>query len=228
MVHPSHYPSLALFLDGAHTDQSIRLAVQWYDQEHNRRDSTAIRGLIFHCNTEKVVVDLLKHLVWDRKANSPRFSWVCFCPVSLSRPTLAEEVGADAIISRQTQEEASEERPPTDHLLSLLPTARRTLPPQGHTLPWQSSLSEVWRAMEIYESTNRGGSSGGMSPQDVDIASSSITTQVTVQPSMKAALDYLNEAARGGDKLMHVLVTGSLYLVGDALAGLEALDEPPK
>lgn len=224
IIHRPRYPSLWLFLDGAHTDHSIRLATQWFDREHLRRDPSASRCLIFHCNTEKVVVDLLKHLVWDHTSQAPRFEVVCFCPVSLSRPTLAEEVGAEAIISRQSEEEDSL---PVAGLLPLLPTARDLAAPQPSCetpLPWQRSLAEVWRVLELYyhrrakEVKDEGHHDGKT------LQSPLRSARITIQHSMEAALHHLNTTGTPG-KPFHVLVTGSLYLVGDALSAVSESSE---
>ena len=229
VVHRNDCPSLTLFLDGAHTEQSVELAVRWYDDEHRKLDPSAQAALIFHCNTEKVVVDLFKHLVWDTQTDRPRFHHVCFCPVSSSRPTLADVVGADAIICRKS-EEGDTHALPTDRLISLLPTVMTAWPTtgcnsstDGHDLPWQSSLAQVWKALVLHHLIARNVRSQGgktqLAPEKIQsLLASGEGGVITILPSMSEALASLQSTTPGQ---LHVLITGSLYLVGDALQGAE-------
>jgi len=222
VLHPKTCPSLTLFLDGAHTEQSVELAVRWYDEEHRKRDPNAQSALVFHCNTEKVVIDLFKHLVWDHVHHKPRFHHVCFCPVTSSRPTLADVVGAEAIIQRKSEGGIAHALPPTDRLLPLLPVVKSMWPNDSPSIgsedaPWQSSLAEVWKTLVLYHLAQRAGKKDDISPEDSRglLIGGHGQNVIRVLPSMSKAMASLQEA--GTDVPIHVLVTGSLYLVGDAI-----------
>lgn len=187
-------PHVAFYIDGAHTSQSMAMAVKWFDETIS---PSSLRILLFHCSHEKGVLDLFKPLVY--KNSSPRFDHVFFCPSSSARPSVLTLTSSEGILEQHALSEGYD-------LPKLLACLRKVQEGQkveaDKALVWHETLREVYTSLLLY---------GNQSTKD----------HVEVVATLETALYHrikILEPIEGGE--LSVLVTGSLYLAGDVLATL--------
>ena len=215
-----------LYIDGAHTEQSMRAAVAWYDGQMAGMASGARvpRCLVFHCGEEKAVGELLGHLVGgapEQQPQQPRFELVVFCPVASARPTLATVRPARELLltgtaagdaTRTALCDALEEEEATE------PQAAEKGEAGGQ--PWQRALRGAWRVLQAAQLLGDGPSRMTLDPAAARalVAEADAQTRTVVCPSVAAALQEVAPPAGEGRPPPEVLVTGSLYLVGNVLS----------
>ena len=237
---PPDGSAVRLYLDGAHTGHSVAAAAAWFAEASSRDEhgggGDAIqrrRVLVFNCGAEKHAVPMLSTLA----ALRPRFDAVHFAPTrwSLAPSTAAAGGGSDSstegrswhyLSARAAVRRFSEQQRQLIHtgdaesgsvrldcsklevLLAaagdieaeaevVAAAARNAQAPGAPSLRWQRSLTRLWAALLQLEDP-------GLSPAAVFIHSS-------VSDALVAA-----RAGSDGDE-RHILVTGSLYVVGEAL-----------
>lgn len=239
--------ALSFYLDGAHTPESMETCAHWFASEVGGEEEAGagagagggsgggaangngaaattpaaspatpgptgdVRLLLFNCMHERDPRRLLTPLTDTLRARGAPLAGALFVPPDSSYASLgpAEEAKVD--------------------------------------LSWQHSLQAVWAdlaAAGAGSAAQRGGGGGGpgarlpplpplpLSPgrAAMAVASPSAAAQDAaagaVSPSVKSAIDWLRSAskARPGVRL-RVLVTGSLYLVGDVLRHLGRAEE---
>lgn len=218
-----------LYIDGAHTEQSMRAAVAWYDGQMagTAAGARGARCLFFHCGEEKAVGELLGHLVGGAPEQQPpeqqpRFGLVVFCPVASARPTLATvrparellltgPTAGDAILAALC--DALEEEEATEPQ-----AAERKGEASGQ--PWQRALRGAWRVLQAAQLLDDGRSQTILDPTAARalLAEADAQTRTVVCPSVAAALQEVAPPAGEKRPPPKVLVTGSLYLVGNVLS----------
>lgn len=153
------------------------------------------------------MAQLLQHLVALRC-----FSAVLFCPASTSRPTMAHKRTATEPMQAWCVERGA--------LAAELCAAAEGGREEGATAaapcPWQESTARVWHVLQAWALEQEGEVEAGALLQR---ARQETPTQVLT--SLRACLDSVEGMVRDTALEHHVLVCGSLYLVGDALAELE-------
>ncbi len=194
---------LTFFVDGAHTPESIGACASWFTDASIARDvrdappkatgttnSTADRVVIFNCMEERDPETLLEPL---RRV--------------LLRPG-AEHLWPSEIIFS-----------PTTSSYTKLST-----PNGAADTAWQGNLSAVWQRL-VNRAHGSGGSSGSGTGSGIECSRAGQSGQQhlpkpVVSPSLAETLRRVRSRATsfGAGKRLHVLVTGSLYLVGDLLS----------
>lgn len=241
-------PKCTFFVDGAHTEESMRIAVEWFDSVAVKEPKGALcrrrRGvLVFNCGEEKTVPDLLGHLV-ARKTTGPegddgplRFDVVLFCPVASAKPTLAQTRPARAMLLEGPGEGGREvslsyaqqlDREALTGLCDAVEEEKRR-GAETPSLPWQHALRNTWRVLQAYHL-----STGQQPPPQKDdnakgtnnwaarLEAGDQAARTIVKPSVGDALEEIKAMMADGEALpLDVLVTGSLYLVGNVLGWLE-------
>ncbi|GMF12497.1 unnamed protein product [Phytophthora lilii] len=189
------------YIDGAHTLRSLECCADWFSQAATRTTPADKRVLIFTIHHERNVAHLFEPLL------KQHFDRVYFCPTSSSRPSLAkvhtfsealEIAGFHDVVSKYSSEE-----------LAALDDVHN----EPHA--WQTTLSRIWIGLKTHV-----------------IKEDQSKCVVAVKDSVVDCINELRtlaeeggasliegEAAKGEqwDENWSVLVTGSLYLGGEAL-----------
>ncbi|KAG6614115.1 Folylpolyglutamate synthase [Phytophthora cinnamomi] len=192
---------MRFYIDGAHTLRSLECCADWFRQAATRTTPADKRVLIFTIHHERNVAQLFEPLLKEH------FDRVYFCPTSSSRPSLAkvhtfsealEIAGFQDVVSSYSSEELA---------------ALDDVNSEAH--PWQTTLSRIWSGLKTHV-----------------IKEDQSKCAVTVKDSVVDCINELRtlseesgasliegEALKGEqwDENWSVLVTGSLYLGGEAL-----------
>lgn len=218
--------NVALCLDGAHTERSIREAASWFESlTFIAPAATDVSMLLFNCGHEKDAVELVLPL------SVLAFEKVHICPFDMSRPSrvlppsLAASVAAylDHRSERDVDYSATDAAGATIDLpmWEALATVPDTLP-----LPWQNTLAKLWQGVHtdaalqpyrVRELERISARSGRALPA----VASKAPAVPAVYPSIADALRSVVATAQARPSTrFKVFVTGSLYLVGGVLAKL--------
>ncbi|XP_030598401.1 folylpolyglutamate synthase, mitochondrial [Archocentrus centrarchus] len=197
------------FLDGAHTMRSMQACVQWFREtaaQHERNASGPVaRVLLFNATGERDSAAMLKLLV------ACHFDFAVFCPniteaiASCNADQQNFNVSVENMLTRCLDNERSwrlHNRPGDDEGARLLIEDGLSRFPdnRGDTLVFPCILSALqW--------ITQGRDSVLVNPAE---------TTLPVKPSVVAKAAALREATE-----IHVLITGSLHLVGGALKHLD-------
>eukprot|EP00246_Nothoceros_aenigmaticus_P014831 TRINITY_DN5872_c0_g2_i1.p1 TRINITY_DN5872_c0_g2~~TRINITY_DN5872_c0_g2_i1.p1 ORF type:complete len:284 (+),score=55.24 TRINITY_DN5872_c0_g2_i1:231-1082(+) len=223
--------TLAFFLDGAHTPESMEICAKWFCRAVKDDAQLAAglsngscvnralsfsglrRVLLFNCMQERDPQLLLPPLLDVCQQHGLHFHTALFVP-GTSSYTLVQ--------SRQSPAFAKDAQKAPD-------------------LIWQRTLQRTWcqllRERRSAETNNfypkvfdSGNSSAlppaesvlGMDPNDLKSKRSAECDTCAVMPSLPATLEWLRQCARRNPSLhLQVVVTGSLHLVGDVLKTLK-------
>ena len=224
-VVPDDVEDLSWYLDGAHTEESMRHVAEWFcgrvdgdetddggggggggDGERSSAEPP-VRLLLFNCMEERDPTTLLTPLAQTAEAyGAPITAPALFAPAESSSKGLTPFAGA-------------------------------------RDCAWQTKLARTWDdlARKHAGCVRRGGSEGSAGRLGggtvggtlaraegakvgaaAGTAASQGTAVSTVVPRLRAAVEQIRRRAReeralGRGRRVHVLVTGSLYLVGDML-----------
>eukprot|EP00624_Nannochloropsis_granulata_P000968 evm.model.NODE_14286_length_23795_cov_21.451103.9 len=232
-------PCCRFFIDGAHTEESMRTAVEWFDGQVSPRErGQRRRVLIFNCGEEKTVPDLLSHLMNHRATAvvagttpapeefaSLRFDTVLFCPVASAKPTLAHARAARVLLLEEGEEGAYARQLDQTMLRSLCEALDAKVEVQLEGLQWQQALRDTWRILQAYHIKKWELEQEQEQEQEADwIDRADRQTRTAVFPSVAAALKEIKDML--AVEPLEVLVTGSLYLVGNVLGRLEEESSP--
>jgi hypothetical protein len=192
--------------------------------------------LLFTCNMEKGVVDLFKHLVGVGPSGTRRFECMYFCPISTARPSLAGVTsGREVLVSK-----AEAEGYALPELLQLHDEVVSGLgeddeASRSPALAWLCSLRTVWVSLCLYHYRRSGPQ---VQPGVIAEEAARVWASVRVRASVQEVLAELptlalaaegegvpssegggqEGAARQSGRRVQLLVTGSLYLIGDVLS----------
>lgn len=241
------------YIDGAHTQESMRIAIKWFDDEtHTHTETQSRRVLIFNCGEEKTVPDILSHLIMTPEG-TPRFALVLFCPVASAKPTLAHARPPGVLLLEEGGEEGyARQLGEQGRLRGLCEVVEMEKEKEKERkgedggsgggassmllLPWQNALRDTWRVLQAYHTqAQTEAQKEGPSSFATDIQAVDEVTRTMVKPSVAAALEEIQRFAlgKGGEDKgkgaaplppVQVLATGSLYLVGNVLGQLEEDD----
>jgi folylpolyglutamate synthase len=222
-------PCCRFFIDGAHTEESMRTAIEWFDGQVSPREEGhghRRRVLIFNCGEEKTVPDLLSHLVINRKRHAAfRFDVVLFCPVASAKPTLAHARAARVLLLEEGEEGAYARKLDQATLRSLCDALDEKKKGQTENLQWQRALRDTWRVLQAYHMKTQQQQQQEEEEKEADwIERADRQTRTAVLPSVVSALEEIK--AMLNVETLEVLVTGSLYLVGNVLGRLEEEPSP--
>ena len=229
-VVPDDVEDLSWYLDGAHTEESMRHVAEWFcgradgdetdggggggtagggsDEEKSIADAEppVVRLLLFNCMEERDPTTLLTPLAQTAEAyGAPITAPALFAPAESSSKGLTPFAGA-------------------------------------RDCAWQTKLARTWDdlARKHAGCVRRGGSEGlagrlggeavaraegarvGAQLAGASVNTSPPSTASAVVPRLRQAVEQIRRRAReeralGSGRRVHVLVTGSLYLVGDML-----------
>lgn len=227
-VVPDDVEDLSWYLDGAHTEESMRHVAEWFcgradgdetdggggggtaggglDGEKSIAEPPVVRLLLFNCMEERDPTTLLTPLAQTAEAyGAPITAPALFAPAESSSKGLTPFAGAQ-------------------------------------DCAWQTKLARTWDdlARKHAGCVRRGGSEGlagrlgegtvaraegarvGAQLAGASVNTSPPSTASAVVPRLRQAVEQIRRRAReeralGSGRRVHVLVTGSLYLVGDML-----------
>ena len=223
-----------VYLDGAHTDRSMRHAAAWFRGCLARAaaEAPSLRHeavLVFNCPFEKDTLGLLLPL------STLPFSAALVTNVSTSKPTLTLQPRVDAVLggflARKRAFGDAEAVADLEAAAGAGGGGGEGGGAAADTRTWQESLRELWGAAHsdprlqvlrtrIAQPVAEYGEEGGAA----SCGGGALTLPGAAPPtailaSTDAALAAIRARAAEGTRL-HVLVTGSLYLVGEMLERL--------
>lgn len=209
--------SLTFFLDGAHTPESMETCAEWYAgalssswiDQPKLEPQTQFRVLLFNCMSERDAESLLRPLQRTLMKNNVFPHSALFVPPE----SVYFKVGVDSNTSQGGISNSTES--------------------EFQDLAWQIHLRRIWQKISVQEwgkqviPAFQGPAAfvapalptvPGVGPQDVATGA--------VLPSIKSALQWIRSCAKSLPPpfKVQVLVTGSLYLVGDTLRLLDFKD----
>jgi hypothetical protein len=223
-------PHARLFIDGAHTEQSMGVAVEWYDGQvaaltSSVSSSPPVQGrrvLLFHCGEEKAVGELLRHLIFAGR--EPRFGLVFFTPVASARPTLAavrpaRDLVLAGVAGQGGGDGGDDSEAARRRLEALCDALEAEEEEEGMPgTPWQWALRGAWRVLQAAALDGPVDTPEGARAL---LARADAATETRTCGGVGGALGELRAMGSGDGggegPLPEVLVTGSLYLVGNVL-----------
>lgn len=238
-------PCCRFYIDGAHTEESMRTAVEWFDgQVSQKKRGKRRRVLLFNCGEEKNVPDLLSYLLNHRAtavviasvSEEPaflRFDTVLFCPVASVKPTLAHARAARMLLLEEGEEGSYARQLDQTMLHSLCEALDAKAEVQLEGLQWQQALRDTWRILHAYHLKKWAQEQKQKQEQEEEQEQEQETdwidradrqTRTAVFPSVAAVLEEIKDML--AVEPLEVLVTGSLYLVGNVLGQLEEESSP--
>jgi folylpolyglutamate synthase/dihydropteroate synthase len=182
-------------LDGAHTEQSIRAGLEWFQSIVPADEEHTCRILIFNCGHERNPLPLLE-LLYHMK-----FHAVYFCKADSERP-ISEKKGLVEDIWKMLGREL-----PADFDISPY---REKENDATKTPSWQDTLLGLWNLMEHCDSTTP----GWYSSRAMDRAAN-----LSAADALERGLRF-GRTVEGVTRI-EFLCTGSLYLVGSMLSALQ-------
>eukprot|EP00210_Caulerpa_lentillifera_P000735 g712.t1 len=202
-IHDEMFKNLSFYLDGAHTTESLPIAVSWFlstISSHPCPDgcSSSINFLLFYCLGDRNAETLLQSLYRRIKSGNFEFDHVFFAPLISAR------AGKSPIRSH-----------PSDFSYE-----------KNQLMTWKSVLEKnkiqyQFQRKELANST--------LKSDFLWIESHSSKVQrinADIFPSLSTAIGWFRNFAKENIKSeVRVLITGSLYLVGDCL---KLLNKAPK
>lgn len=196
---------LTFFLDGAHTPESMITCGTWFAQvasaaaaNNQQQQQQVVRVLVFNCMKERDPAVLLPHLHSELQQHESAVHLALFVP-------------------------------PDSQYAFLPSSSTQQLVAEAHQdLSWQQQLRGVWQQCQeaaAASSEQQLAEGRGLLPPLPEVSGlgqQAVSAGSAVLPSVGTALDWLASAAAARPELqLQVLVTGSLYLVGDCLVGLQ-------
>jgi folylpolyglutamate synthase len=199
IVRDEHSKNLTFYLDGAHTEESMRTCAEWFSAHVNaKRKKDAQHDMCY--NEGKRSSSGMSHNV---------FLFNCMEERS---PKVLMSASVDVLKSRNVHIDTAMFCPPDSSALGLV-----KVEDDKKNLEWQEACATTWREIEKVKGFNSGNSGDSSSGKNS-------STQMDVRASVAAAISALRRKADlVAPKRVDVLVAGSLYLVGDILRQLKKL-----
>eukprot|EP00798_Chlamydomonas_sp_ICE-L_P029258 gene29259-12502_t len=208
---------LTYFIDGAHSPESMEACAEWFAQTSNSEasgvdPSLLHRVLLFNCMRERDPAVLLPGLAARLATHGVAISNAFFVPPVSQYGFLASSTSSTASQQQQQQQP----RPAVD-------------------LSWQQHMQGVWQSQckPLMKGVQQGSPPPGMGlpplrcilpllqsqhPTLGESMSAQDSSQGAVLSTLSSTLDYLRLCVRESPQVrIQVLVTGSLYVVGDML-----------
>eukprot|EP00978_Attheya_sp_CCMP212_P008638 scaffold20299_cov53-Attheya_sp.AAC.4 len=201
-------PQITLRCDGAHTPQSMAAGLEWfssvsrYTGSNDTNDCNVKRILIFNSSHERNPVPLVQ-LLQSNLPDANQFlnqDDVAFLPLLFDAVYFCHaDSERPSMITKSTALEllqqagfGVDEKEPANAYLTTT-----------YANTWQETMACIWKYLEANGETSR-----------------RHEAHVVVNLSVKDALEQIKGSA-GQDETIEVCVTGSLYMVGSALAAVE-------
>jgi folylpolyglutamate synthase len=182
-------------LDGAHTEQSLRVGLEWFQSVVPSGEEPICRILIFNCGHERNPLTLLE-LLYPLK-----FHAVYFCQADSERPS-SEKKGLAEGIWKLLGKELPADFDPSPY--------RENESDAAKTPSWQDTLLGLWNLMDHCDSTTP----GWYSRRALDRAAN-----LTAADALERGVRF--GRTMEGVSRIEFLCTGSLYLVGSMLSALQ-------
>ena len=200
IVRDEHSKNLTFYLDGAHTEESMRTCAEWFSAHINAKRKKD--GQHDNCyNDGKQLSSGMCHNV---------FLFNCMEERS---PKVLLSASVDVLKSKNVRIDTAMFCPPDSSALGLV-----KVEDDKKNLEWQEACATTWREIEKVKGLNTSNFSNSNS------SSSSSSGQTDVRASVAGAISALRRKADlVAPKRVDVLVAGSLYLVGDILRQLKKL-----
>ena len=217
-------PTLTLYIDGAHTVQSIHVAVDWFQDKTVSSSSSSAgqqkdrRALLFYCSHEKNPIELMQELLRTTRHGDGGvqllFDVVCFCPPTAQRPSTMTPPSARQLLQTMVGGD-----PPTDDTHTGPDNTNTT----EEAATWQETLQIVWKHLEQHALKSTGAVPTTTACLDsVTEALAFVQQQEQQHQTQQPTLDSVpwNESTK-----WHVMATGSLYLAGSVLEAVGWTEE---
>lgn len=195
-------PNLTLFLDGAHTPESIQVCASWFanrevannnkEKSVHGHDAAPLRFLVFHCGSGRDPAVLMAPLV-DKAGG--HFDKAFFTTFVVHPPSTSTSAAATSSTTTAT----------------ATPTTVLVRNKADNDAKWQQHVVETWQKLNA-----------STTPSTTAITTTTASTPPTIStevfPSITDTINRIKQLAHTDPhKEIHVLVTGSLYLVGGVL-----------
>ncbi|KAI9982103.1 hypothetical protein PInf_007991 [Phytophthora infestans] len=193
---------MRFYIDGAHTLRSLECCAKWFRQAAIRTTPADKRVLIFTIHHERNVAQLFEPLLLQH------FDRVYFCPTSSSRPSLAKV---------HTFSEALEIAGFQHVLAAYLPEELAALDDvSNEPHAWQFTLSRIWTGLKTYV-IKEDQSKCVVAVKDSVVDCINELRELSDESEASFIEGEATEVDDQWDENWSVLVTGSLYLGGEAL-----------
>lgn len=210
-IHTSPTSSIRIFLDGAHTSESMKACIGWYSDLTERRTDATNCGnvLLFNCNKPRDPRVLLTPIVEAIASGKISFDFVYFT-MSQVAPQYRKDPSNDISYSAHT--DTTWQREMAGMWSELVTSYKHRINPSVFTSDSFDSIEEGGANGYL---NNTSANSNGTVPEK-----SVMWPQVKVVSTINEAIDDVNSwtgALELGPTKVDLLATGSLYLVGALL-----------
>jgi len=189
---------MRFYLDGAHTVQSVRAALEWFhDAQHHRPQSRPV--LLFACSHERNPVEILELLLDCRPIS---FRVVYFVATDASRPSSVPLPTADQLLPPSSDETAGKDCG------------------KSNNVTWPETLQTLWSRLEDKKRRQGISPTGAVSKTHANLTVTEALTHLAREESTGT-----NSASAEAVATADVFVTGSLYLVGSVLASINWIED---
>lgn len=224
-------PSITLRCDGAHTPLSIDACISWFrevttkssddddDDAHFISEKggpmNVTRVLVFNCGHERNPIPLLYRLCM-----SDLFDSVYFCHADTERPSAVPKTLVDGWTREPLHFLNDDESEGTvtwegmrESLPSSIPGDSLDYNDGSSGTTWQTTLGYLWSVMEAYHRRD----DGPPRPVIMGLSVKDALTSIREMGLLAAIEDGVGDSVNA-ERRIEVCVTGSLYIVGSALA----------
>ena len=194
IVRDEHSKNLTFYLDGAHTEESMRTCAEWFSAHVNAKRKKDAQD--DNCYGKQTPTGQHKQKMCH--------SVLLFNCMEERSPKVLLSASVDVLKSKNVHIDTAMFCPPDSSALGLV-----KVEDDKKNLDWQETCANAWREIEkVYEGLD----------------SSGISSQTDIRASVAGAISALRgKADLVAPKRVDVLVAGSLYLVGDILRQLKKI-----
>ena len=196
IVRDEHSKNLTFYLDGAHTEESMRTCAEWFSAHVNAKRKKDVQD--DNCYNDG------KQTPTGQHKQKMCHSVLLFNCMEERSPKVLLSASVDVLKSKNVHIDTAMFCPPDSSALGLV-----KVEDDKKNLDWQETCANAWREIE---KVNEG------------LDSSGISSQTDIRASVAGAISALRgKADLVAPKRVDVLVAGSLYLVGDILRQLKKI-----
>jgi folylpolyglutamate synthase len=195
---PAPWANVTFFIDGAHTEHSVKKCIEWFRSRSQALDADSRprrhrNVLIWNIGIERDPLSLLRGFFELRLVDE--LDLVFICPFDADRPHARAAKSLDELLADNKLA-----RP------AALPAPDQMSAPRSPTNEWQYTQADAWQCLSLA------------------LTGAPSKPRVVVMESVEAATKWCQrEGAELSGARVRVLVTGSLYLVGNVLSKLYSL-----
>ena len=197
IVRDEHSKNLTFYLDGAHTEESMRTCAEWFSAHVNAKRKKDEQDDNCYNNDGKQTPT-------GQHKQKMCHSVLLFNCMEERSPKVLLSASVDVLKSKNVHIDTAMFCPPDSSALGLV-----KVEDDKKNLDWQETCANAWREIEKVKE---------------GLDSSGISSQTDIRASVAGAISALRgKADLVAPKRVDVLVAGSLYLVGDILRQLKKI-----